>query len=214
MARKTIDRELRTAETALNNSLNDPTLRDGLAAYGYDAERLQEGLALVERLRSLRQAQTKEYGEQYTATQAVTDAREEAHVAYMKQVALTRAALRDQPGRAASLGLDERRALGLSEWMEQADAFYENALGTPEVLDALAQFNVTADDLAAVRAQVKAVAPIEDARETEQSEAQAATEARDAAHRELSVWMSVFRTVAGVAFADTPQELEKLKITA
>jgi hypothetical protein len=52
----------------------------------------------------------------------------------------------------------------------------------------------------------------EDDREEERSDAQEATETRDAAVAELEAWMSTFHTVARIAFTDRPQQLEKLKL--
>lgn len=204
---------LSRANTALTNVQSDPTLREAVAAYGYDQTLLQEGQALLDRAQAAQQAMLADYGRQYDATDAVRAAYEKAHTVYMQHVKIARVALKNRRGAAAALQLLGDRKESIRGWLEQATTFYDNALANDDVQTALARFNITPEVLAEAQASVQAVADANSAQEQEKGNAQNATQARDAAVDALDDWMSDFRVVARVALEEQPQQLEKLSIS-
>lgn len=213
MAYQSIPERLSEAETALDNALSDQTLLDALAEYGYDEAALEEGRALLEAAQDAQQTMTAEYSEQYEATDALEDAHEAAHQTYIRHLKVARVALKDDRGAAEALKLRGRRKETISGWIDQARTFYDNALADEDIQDALAEFNVTTEDLNEALAQVDAVAAANSTQEQEKGDAQDATQARDAAVEKLDEWMSDFFAIARVALEDRPQQLEKLGLT-
>lgn len=211
---RSINDRLTAAQVALDNTQTDPILQEALGALGYSAERLQEGEGLLARAREAHETMTVEYGDQYDATDAMKRAYETANSTYMRHLKIARVALQDERGIAQKLGLNGRRKSTLSDWVEQARPFYDNALSSTEVQTALGRFGITAEQLESGRSQIEAVAAANAVQEREKGEAQDATKRRDASVDDLDAWMSDFRTIARIALEDQPQQLEKLGIYA
>ena len=210
----TIDQQLAAAGLALNNARSDGDLAGPLAEFGYDAERLTQGWALYEAAVAAQQRFTQEYGEQFTASDAFTVAKDAAQATYSRYVKIARVALKEERGAGAKLALDGRRKRSLAGWLAQARQFYANAQADAEVLAALGQFGVTAEKLAAGQAQVDGVEALAAAQKKETGEAQQATQKRDEALEALDAWMSDFVAIARIALEENPQWLEKLGVLA
>lgn len=207
-----INERIAVAQVALDNAQSDVILKDALAVFGYDAERIDAGRALLDAAQSAQETMAAEYGDQYEATDALQAAFDTANTTYMRHVKVARIALQDERGAAQALALTGRRKRTIPGWLDQARQFYDNALGDEAILTALGHFGITAEALEAAQAEVDAVATANAAQEREKGEAQDATKARDEAMGALDGWMSDFRAIARVALEDRPQQLEKLGI--
>jgi hypothetical protein len=107
------------AQVAIEAVLADPKLQDALAPYGYDTTRVLQGKALREQTLALVQQQRASVGDKFAATDSRAAAQEQAHVAYMRHVALARIALRDDRGAAQKLDLSARKRTQAG-WLLQA----------------------------------------------------------------------------------------------
>ncbi len=210
MTRQTIDEQLNAAQVAIDNALGQPDISAALAEYMYDAARLNEGKTLLTTLQEAHATQQAEYGDQFTATDALNTAWDEANAVYGKQAKLARIALKKNRGAWQSLALDGKRKRTLSGWLDQATLFYKNALPNETIKTALAGLGVTQEKLEAGQTLVQAVVTANAAQEEEKGEAQQATVARDEALEALAEWLDDFRQVAVIALEDQPQLLESL----
>ncbi len=208
----TIDSQLLFAQSAIHNALNQNSIKNALAEYGYTEERLQAGLALYNEAQSLQTVRDKEYGEQYQATNDLDIARTVANSEYMKHVKIARVAFRDNPGAFEALQVSGRRLRSLSGWIKQAKSFYANALSTPHFAAGLQDFGITQEKLEAGQALVADVETKYITQLKEKGEAQNATLARDIALDNLDQWLSDFISIARIALETNPQHLEMLGI--
>jgi hypothetical protein len=210
-----IDEFLVRADVAIQNALSDPEILAALTTYGYDETALQAGADLVAEAEALHRAQQAEYAEQYSATEALNAAREEAKAIYTDHLKLARVAFRDNPEVRAFLDLDGRRKRTFSGWLKQAETFYTHLLETPDVLAALLdRFPLEQDFFAAGQAEIEELVALNRMQEKEKGEAQQATKTRDAALDALDAWLDDYRTVAEIALQDQPQKLESLQFGA
>ncbi|HEX9372025.1 MAG TPA: hypothetical protein VF897_13510, partial [Roseiflexaceae bacterium] len=212
--RTSIEKQLTLAQVAINNALGDPSLYAALSAYGYNADRLQQGYALREKVRALHQRQKGEYGDLFRATDALEAAQRQAHDTYMRYVKVARVVLKNDRGAQQKLNLSAQRKRNLSGWLEQAQQFYTNALADSGILDSLAEFGITQALLEAGRRQMDVVGASDAQRRQCKGAAQDATRLRDEAVAALEAWMSDFMQIARVALQDRPQFLEKLGLAA
>ena len=83
---KKIEQLIVKAGTAINNSLQNQELQQMLAEYGYNAEKLTGGKALLENASTLNIIQVKEEGEKTGATNLRDKTWEHAHKDYMRFV--------------------------------------------------------------------------------------------------------------------------------
>lgn len=191
-------------QNMIERALTDPGLAPLLANYGYDSPVLEQGRALCEQVRALQHAQEREYGEQYAATAAVKVARERAEASFAAMQRLTRVALRGERGISEALGLKSAGKTGHASWIERARRFYTNALAHPELLEKLARFNVTHEQLETGRQQVDVLEQARRVQEREHGQALNATRARDEAVVALERWIQEFLVVAQAATIQRP----------
>ena len=113
---------------ALDNALNAPEILDALAAYNYDAAKLEEGQSLLLALEERHAAQLRLRARQREATAAFKATWDEARRTYIRHVKIARALLAEWPERLARLGLEGRRARAFGAWVGQARQFYREGL--------------------------------------------------------------------------------------
>ncbi len=203
---------LLAADLAISNALSDEQVKTYLAEYGYDDTRLNEGKALYDTVQELQQKQTREYGEQYEATDALNAKRAEASAVYMNHVKIARVALQENRGAFQKLNINGKRKASLSGWLAQATQFYINATTDADIIAAMGKFNVTEQKLLAAKQLIEETVSLNAAQEKEKGEAQQATVERDEALDALEFWLSDFFAIARIALEEKPQLLEKLGI--
>lgn len=210
MNRNTIDGQLLFAQNVLNNAATNPEIATALADFGYPAERITTGEELLTTARDLVNTQSKEYGEQFAATDAMNQAKILANSEYVKHLKVARIALRGDRSAATSMELDGDRKRSFSGWLSQTKAFYANALGNPTVLEALAGFGITTEKLEANQTLVIDAEQKLNDQLKEKGEAQQATLDRDAALDALNAYISDLVAISRIALEDKPQYLEML----
>ena len=182
-----------------------------MTAYGYDRIRIVEGKALRDRALALYQQQRAQSGDQLSATDTRDAARKQAHVIYLRHVATARVLLRGQRGAMQKLDLGRRKS-SQAGWLIQAKQFYANALGDEAIVERLAQFNLSRQQLLEGQRLIDAVETEDVVQKQRRGAAQETTQVRDAALAALHSWMRDFLAMARIALADQPQQLEKLGI--
>ena len=212
MKNLSIDSKLLFAQNAINNAQSTEEIKSALSTYGYDDARLKEGEALYAGAAELQASQVKEYGDQYSATDALYLAKAVANKTYMEYIKIARIAMQGDRGAGASLKLTGIRKVTLSAWLKQTRTFYANALGSSEVITAMGRFGITQEKLEAGLELVNEVERKLNSQLKEKGEAQNATQARDEAFEGLQDWMGDFITISRIALAEKSQYLEVLGI--
>ena len=205
-----IDSFLQQVRLGIQNAQDVPEIASALAGFGFDAARVQAGATLLDTAETLQAVQVKEYSEQYQATTALNEAQAAADKLFGIHRKLAKLALRDDPDAQKALLLHENKKQALDPWLGQAGVFYKNVLGDPDMLAALAKYNVTEAQLLEGQTAVVAVATLNASQEKEKSEAQKATKARDKALDNLDDWYVEFRELSRIALEDDAQRLEAL----
>ncbi len=209
---RSIDRLLEQARIAITNALGSPKILAYLSNFGYTEARIQSGRTRYETLLAAQQKQQSAYGNQISATETLETTWATAQKSYMRFIKVARITFKQQNGIATELALNHARKPSLSGWLSQANQFYTNALASTQILKALGEFGITAAKLKAGQSEVKMLETVSATQAKEKGEAQAATQARDAALHELQAWLSDFRAIAKVALEEDNQLLESLGI--
>jgi uncharacterized protein YhfF len=212
-SKQTIDTLFNSAHIAITNSLTNPQIQAYLSEFGYTPERIQQGKLLYDAALAAHQQQRADYGDQKTATTALTQAWDTARKSYIRYVKVTRIAFKDNAGVATRLELEGDRKKTLSGWLAQATQFYTNLLNAPELLTQLREYGITSEKLQAGQAEVQAVVTANLSQKTEKGDAQTATQTKGKAIADLKAWMSNFTAIARLALENDRQLLEGLGIT-
>ena len=208
----TISDFLHQCNLRIMGAMNDETILTSLSGLGYNAERLNAGKILLEEVIMLNQKFMKENAELAQAYDLRNKEREEADSLYIKYFTLAKIAFAHDSAAFVALHLNARTTPSLNGWLSQTKNFYTLLLQNQNWTDSLQAFNVSRHDL---EAGLKEVLDVEAAASVilkEKGEAQDAVDKRDAKLDELNRWINDFESVARLALAASPQQLEKLGI--
>lgn len=211
MSYLSFEKRLTNAQVILTNASEQPVLRDALANYGYDHDRLDEGRQLLDAAVNAHKAYSDEHDEQHAATSDLHAVHKMAHVTYMELVRIVRVALKKSPTLLNDLRVVGARRQDLSGWLDQAQRFYEVALENADVQAGLARFGKSVHDLQDGLAQMEAVRFADAEQEREKGDAQAATVARIEAFDALDDYVEDLVEIARIALGDD-QRLEGLLV--
>lgn len=204
-------KKLKRVQTAVEYILSNTAAQKALNKVGFSPAEVLQGKALAEQVRLLDAAQRKEYGDQYQATDDLTQARREARARYIKHLDTARFAFKERRGYWNTLELSGARKDDLFGWLEQARNFYRNVVA---VKDILAKYDLSEAELQQGESMVEAVSAAHHVRQNEATEAQAATTQRNEAIEKLDAWMRHFTQSARLAFVNDPQTLKGLGLVS
>ena len=209
---KTIADRLANASTAINNTLSSPDLLALLAEFGYNEERLKEGLFLQRQAEKAHDTQRTEYGEQYAASEAVNAGQAIAEKQARRILKIARIALKADAEAARKLKLFAKKERRTIAWIDQTKALHDGFLADAAILAKLGRFGLTDEKIKACRRGVATLEQLTQQHTKETGDAQQATKNRDEALEKLDEWMADFIGIARIALEDTPQLIEKLGI--
>ncbi len=209
---KIIAKKLHQYEDGILGAINNTEIAAAMAAYGYNAARMQEGKALVEKANRLMAEHVKTYGQQYEATSVSNRLFEKAYADYMVMLKVTRVAFKGNSAFLNQINATGKRRKSLSGWMRDARILYTNLLSDPNALATIERFNINAERLTNELQQVNQVGEAHSKGQEGKGLAQQGTVDRDKAFDELADWYSDFRAIARIALYEKPQLLEALGI--
>lgn len=196
--------------TALTNAKSEPTLATILGEFGYDADKIKQGEALLaatekafeftaQENKEKQEAYTKYRNQYTTALDTYALDRKKAHVVF-----------RRQPEIRKSLGLHNKTNTSLAEHIKMMKAFYTLLSTNSELATPLETLKITSAHLTKQLEEITALEKSIADYHREKGESEEATKKKEAALKELADWMGEFFTVAKIALADDKQLLEAL----
>lgn len=200
------------SKTALNNTKNVADIQSAMTEYGFDEEKIDEGIALLNETQALHEAQEQQYGKKYEESDTKKAARKAAEKIYIKYVKLARLAFSDSPARLRHLGIKGRRATDLSDFLKEASQFYNAALNAAEIQAGLSEYGITNAKLTEGKATIDALITSHERQQLAKANAEQSTQVRNDKIIELKEWMSKYIKVSRIAMEETPQLLEALGI--
>jgi hypothetical protein len=115
LLKSSVEQRLLVAKVAIDAVLNDPTLQEMLAPYGYATAEPRQGHGLRAQALALVQQQAR-VGKQFAATDSRIKIQVQVHATYGRHVALARIALRDGRNATQALDLSARKST-LAGWV-------------------------------------------------------------------------------------------------
>lgn len=207
---RSIPAQLSMANIAITNSLNDSTIMAAIGAYGYTAERMQQGRALYAAAMAAVNAQSVAAGEQRGATLQCEAAEAQARKHYKALTKVARALFGANSAERAALSLRGPMPEGQAGFLTAARTLYENALQVASIKDALAEYGYDEARLTAEQATLTVCEQARRAQVAAMSATIEATQAQAAALKALQRWMVRYRAIASTALENDPQLLERL----
>jgi len=202
---------LANSRTAINNA-QEPEIAAGLATVGIDETKRAVGDGFCTEAENKYQACQHERHQATIAHDDFVAKREEVADDYSTIRKKGRVVLAKSPALMSKLGIDKNVPAAYASWLGVVENFYTEALDDTEIQSALAEINVTVEDLTALQAKVPALKAARDNYEAQDGKSQNSTDVKDAAIKTLNDWMVDFRAKAKIAFEDNPQLMEALGV--
>jgi hypothetical protein len=196
------------AQQLIETARDDAEIALLLAARGYNAQKLAEGLALQASAQAAFTARQTALAAQKQAAAAVTGAETTAQHTYVDFRETARAVFTSSADRTA-LGLLGKVPADTQKFITQARASYTTAQ-TEAYQATLATYGFSAATIAAALATLDVFSDADKAHQSALGAATQATADRDAAVKELNAWVKQFTKIAGVALKNQPALAKKL----
>ena len=94
MSKESIAVKLHSIENGILGASNSPEIQAKITPFGYTPEKIEQGVALLNKAKHLTSAQVGNYGDQYSATDEVDRRWAEKYPIYMVTVKVTRSRIR------------------------------------------------------------------------------------------------------------------------
>jgi hypothetical protein len=196
----------------LNNTKANATILAKMNGAGYPTTDIDNQLTALDDLQELNETQAKEYGDQFAATEAWQQHRDDFHPTYIDHLDLARIVFRKDIAAKKTLALSEKRKESQSGYISQGLQFYNNAIADAGIKTTLANKGITLVALQGGQTEFQNLQSLREAQQKETGEAQKATEARDAVYDELAEWEMDYRATAKVVLRTSPQLMEEIGI--
>ncbi|MCP5103523.1 MAG: hypothetical protein GY950_09100 [bacterium] len=206
-----IDARLYRAEIVVRNAWDHPVIREAVARYNYGDARMKEGLDLSEKAVRLNNHQKDAAAEKFKVTIVFHEKMGKLKGVYREHLQLTRMAFGGQPSFSQMLALSGPRKRRIAGWLADVRQFYTNALTEPKVVQAMAGFSVSRENLKAARKLLEEVDKAAADLEKKKGLAVKATGDRNMALKALERWVADFLRICRLAMGDS-QHLEALGI--
>ncbi len=197
-------------QSIFTNVETQPTIQTELVEYGYDAEKIAEGKALLQKVQKAYNDNKREDAETISARANFDQKAEELFRIYSKHRKLAKVAFRQDPSVIKQLGITNKKSRAFAVRIEEAENFYNILKANPTFVTALTDFKITDEVIEQMQTLINEVKQARADYLREKGESQDATKIKDKAFKEMDVWLSDFFTVAHIALEDSPKLLEAL----
>ena len=188
----------------------DPKVAPLLAQEGANTEFLDRGKALFEAVIALQDSQETEYEERADASLAWQTGWDDEYEAFMELRSLMKSFVVNNAALADKLQLKGTVSRKKMEFIRTAQSVYKAALRHVADLEDLGATRLNEGEFGERLSMVEALLDLKDAYESEKSDAQHATKARNQKYRELHQYSKQLKALALVALKEEPQLRERL----
>lgn len=203
-----VDRLLEVSSLSVNNTLNDQEVQQRMTQHGFTPKRMQEGKTLLEQFTQLCEHQEQRYEERWELANRMDRELQTTRALFVEHVEIVRFVFRQESAILNKLSI-QRIEQARWKWVKQSHRFYTKAL---EHADQLALHGLTQEELAQAKASLEAILAMREELVRKKGAAEDTTQRKSQANQNLRVWLSDFRTVARMAFKESPQKLEAFGI--
>lgn len=195
---------LEAAQLAINNTQNDPAVKQRLEAYGLSPAQLQAGKNLLRTLEQKQATQAKIQDERWALSQQINASLLATRDQFKEHARLALVAFRQDPALIYALKI-ERIATRRWDCVRQAGYFYQVFQERKLTMEGL---GISPREIQQTQAVVTQLLRLKEARVLKKGLAEQGTEARQKAQADLREWLMEFRAIARAAFRTKPQMLE------
>jgi DNA-binding protein H-NS len=196
----------------LTNSINEVAIMERLTPNGYGPDRMNEGLALCEKLEQAREKYERLAAAQEKATAERNKKKRELMRYFGAHIETCRKLFDTESTAYSALGLRGKRESKIEGITAQVKKFYNTALTDPEIQNVLMQVNLDTAKLQHGLDLLQELLDLETKQKAAMAEKEEARAEQVKQRRFNEKWFSTCKTVAKHAFTDRPHLMEILDV--
>ena len=205
---------MESAQIKIENTRNQPVIKENMSRLGYDEEKLKKGEACLEAARSAYNFKKHEDYETKEVSIKFKTLKEAISEQYREHREIAKVLFKDTPDRLLRLGINGKVPDAYVKWLETVNTFYTVSGVDIQIKDALATMSVTTEQINKQKTDLVELEKEHIDFVRERGESQDATAQKNKAFDDLKDWLSNFKAIAKIALKEHPQLLEALLIKA
>ncbi len=210
--RKRMGKLIERVRVAIKNLFAYPELKARLARFGFDDDRLGDGLSRADNAESLYIGRRTKFGFQLIATKRLIDMINEIFAYYWDYASMVKIRLGKDKRTLELLGLRGRRIKTLMGFLLQARQFFQALIDNPDIMAFVADLGITQQVIDDGLAKLNTLESENELQEALKGDAQTTTQLRNKAFEDLYDYWKLLKNAADREFVDEPQLKEKLGI--
>ncbi len=194
----------------IENSLNDQTIKSLVDDYGYDEEKLNYGVELLNNVKKAQLTKNEDGSEFIEKKNEYEKSFNDAYNLYMDYVKISRVAFRENDQIISLLGINGLRKKNPDEFLKQAEIFYSGALKYDVVKSELLKFKITEEKLQNGFNLVKDFVKLYQEISIERAETIGFTKNKNDNLQKLERWIKDYKVILKIALRSDETLLKKL----
>jgi hypothetical protein len=205
-------RYLHNTQVTFDNLQKSPAIKERIAEYGYDDNRITEGMDLYNDVLTLFRQHLEKRQERMAMGKQLRALFRQIFAEYMGHVKRLRIELKHQPEASAELALAGKRERRWAAFIEQALNFYRSAINDAGTAGIIQGLGFTAEKMQQGLDRIETYQNQRSDYEKLKGECQRLVAERDLLFLRLRQWMAAFTATCRLAFVDNLQTLEEIGI--
>lgn len=201
---------LEQSRVALLNAQTQTEISSRIAAYGYDAAKLQEGQALWDNTNAVWNTNQQINQETTEASNNFKKQKETLFSLYNEHRKKAKAKFKREPQILEQLQITGTEPNVYLDRMQTIKHFYDQIAQSQYITTELQSYNIQASEFETANTLITYTESARAEYVKKDGESQDATKQKDKAMKELEYWMQDFYAMADIALKDKPQLLESL----
>ena len=211
---KVVANNLKGAKRSLGKALSKPEVLARVGKRGYDAKKIQAGVALHGAAKAALDRRKSVEGDQLVASKAFQACKQSGCAGYQELAKSCRALWSGQPELLAKLGLNKPMPRNDKEFLTAAEMLYNTENYSPEMLDELDDYGFDAKKFAAGLAVIEAMDDADAEHDQAKGDTTKAVADQKSTLGALQKWVTKFNKFARIELKDRPDLLKTRDLPA
>ena len=205
---------METAQIRIENTRNQPIIKENMNRLGYGEEKLKKGEDYLAAAQSAYNFKKQEDFETKETSTKFNDLKESIGTQYKEHREIAKVVFKNTPNVLFKLGVNGKLSENYVKWNETINTFYSVSSADKTIQDALAAMAVTPEQVNKQKIDLVEMEKEHIDYVREKGESQEATAQKNKSFEDLKKWNSEFKAVAKIALKEHIQLLEALRIKA
>ena len=209
---KSYEEQLRLNKSSLINAKGNSQIYGSLEGYGYNINKIDEGISICEQARQAFEAKAKKEDKARASSNIYKKMNKDIRAIYNRDKKKAKIIFTKDDNTLNTLGFSGKNSRSFSRFLINSEHFYKTITNNDEIRSKLLIMKITPEHISSTLDAIRNLHEAHTKYMEAAAESQNATKIKSRAFKKSSGWMFDFRAVAKISMEDNPQLLEALGI--